>query len=423
MAGLLQELAWRGLLQDQTPGLAARLSQGPITGYVGFDPTATSLQVGNLVPVMLLAHLQRAGGKPIVVVGGGTGMIGDPSGKRSERPLLDPAAVNANAARQRTQLERFLRFGAGPGDAEMVNNAEWLRGLNLIAFLRDVGKHFTLSYMLQKESVRGRMEAGISYTEYSYMLLQAYDFLHLYQTRHCELQLGGSDQWGNITAGIELVRRTAGGDAHGIAAPLLTTTSGSKFGKTAGGAVWLDPEMTSPYQFYQFWLNAEDANVERYLKFFTIKTAQEIAHLMRAHGEHPGERTPHHALARDLTERVHGAAAAERVVEASRVIFGELEAAAAPAAVWETLRAELPGAPLAPGSGPETPIVDVLGSTPLVKSKCEARRLIQQGGLYVNGQRVSSPTAPLGAPLAGGYYWERSGKKAQYVLYPPLTGR
>jgi tyrosyl-tRNA synthetase len=423
MGGLLPELAWRGLLQDQTPGLAERLALGPITGYVGFDPTARSLQVGNLVPVMLLAHLQRAGGKPIVVVGGGTGMIGDPSGKRDERPLLDAAEVDANAARQRTQLERFLRFGAGAADAEMVNNADWLRGLNLIAFLRDVGKHFTLSYMLQKESVKGRMEGGISYTEFSYMLLQAYDFLHLYQARHCELQLGGSDQWGNITAGIELIRRTAGGEAHGIAAPLLTTASGAKFGKTAGGAVWLDPELTSPYQFYQFWLNADDANVERYLKVFTFQTTDEIAALMGAHDQRAGERAPHRALARDMTERVHGTAAAERVVQASRVIFGELEAAAAPAAVWETLRAELPGATLAPGSGAETPIVDVLGSTDLVKSKGEARRLIQQGGLYVNGQRVPSPAAPLGAPLAGGYYWVRSGKKVQYLLYPPLTGR
>ena len=423
MAGLLPELAWRGLLQEQTPGLAERLARGPITGYVGFDPTARSLQVGNLVPVMLLAHLQRAGGKPIVVVGGGTGMIGDPSGKRDERPLLETAEVDANAARQRAQLERFLQFGSGPGDAEMVNNADWLRDLNLIAFLRDVGKHFTLSYMLQKESVKARMEAGISYTEFSYMLLQAYDFLHLYQGRRCELQLGGSDQWGNITAGIELIRRTAGGDAHGIAAPLLTTASGSKFGKTAGGAVWLDPELTSPYQFYQFWLNADDASAEGYLKAFTFKGADEIAGLMRAHRDDASGRTPHHALARDMTERVHGAEAAERVIQASHVIFGKLEPAAAPAAVWEMLRGELPGAPLPPGAGPATPIVELLGSTDLVTSKGEARRLIQQGGLYVNGQRVPSATSPIGTPLAGGYYWVRSGKKVQYLLYPPLTGR
>jgi tyrosyl-tRNA synthetase len=265
MEPLLAELTWRGLVENLTPGLKERLAQGPITGYVGFDPTAPSLQIGNLVPVVLLAHLQRAGGKPIVVIGAGTGMIGDPSGKRSERPLLEESAIQENADRQRRQLERFLDFTSGPQRAEVVNNADWLTQLNLVSFLRDIGKHFTLSYMLQKESVKSRLEEGISYTEFSYMMLQAYDFLQLYRHNGCELQLGGSDQWGNITAGRELIRRVEGGEAHGLTAPLLTASGGSKFGKTEEGSVWLDPEMTSPYRFHQFWVNVDDRDVMSYL--------------------------------------------------------------------------------------------------------------------------------------------------------------
>jgi len=420
-SALLAELSWRGLLYQHTDGLEAALAAGRLAAYCGFDPTAASLHVGSLVPVMGLVHLQRAGHVPIALVGGGTGMIGDPSGKRDERPLLDTGEVDANAARQRTQLERFLRFGAGPSDAETVNNADWLRGLNLIAFLRDIGKHFTLSYMLQKESVKGRMEGGISYTEFSYMLLQAYDFLHLYQTRRCELQLGGSDQWGNITAGIELVRRTAGGDAHGLAAPLLTTASGSKFGKTAGGAVWLDPELTSPYQFYQFWLNADDANVERYLKVFTFKTADEIADLMQAQARDPGARAPHRALAAGMTERVHGTGATERAVEAARLIFGEADPRTASRDVWAVLRSELPARPLPAAFSAEASVVDVLGAAGLVKSKSEARRLIQQRGLSWNGEPVQSADTKAGPPLAGGHYWVTVGKKTHAILYPPAS--
>src|SRR3989338_6507244 len=249
MTDLLAELSWRGLIQDTTPGLPARLAKGPITAYVGFDPTAPSLQVGNLVPIMLLAHLQRAGGKPIVVVGGGTGMIGDPSGKSEERPLLTEDQVQQHVANQRQQLRQFLHFGSGPTGAELVNNAEWLSALELLPFLRDVGKHFTISHMLQKESVKQRLDSGISYTEFSYMLLQAYDFLELFRRHECELQLGGSDQWGNITAGIELIRRVEGAEAHGLSAPLVTTSAGTKFGKTEGRAVWLDPSLTAPVQF------------------------------------------------------------------------------------------------------------------------------------------------------------------------------
>ncbi len=421
MRDLLGELRWRGLLQDHTPGLEERLSKGPITGYVGFDPTAPSLQVGNLVPIMLLAHLQRAGGKPIVVLGGGTGLIGDPSGKREERPLLDPRQVEENAARQKTQLESFLDFSPGPFQAEVLNNAEWLARLDLVGFLRDVGKHFTVSYMLQKESVKTRLDSGISFTEFSYMLLQAYDFLHLYRTRGCELQMGGSDQWGNITAGIELIRRLEGAQAHGVAAPLLTSASGAKFGKTEAGNLWLDPGLTSPYKLYQFWINADDREVESYLKAFTYLSREEIEALMAEHAGRPEARVPHRELAREVTARVHGAEAAQRVEQASRVVFGDLEPRSASAETWRTLAAELPTTPLPATAGPETTVVELVTSAGVIRSKSEARRLIQQGGLYLNGERVVSPDSTAGEPLDGGFYWIRSGKKNQFLLVPRST--
>src|SRR5262245_50055911 len=270
MADLLAELKWRGLVQDATPGLPERLAKGPITAYIGFDPTAPSLQVGNLVPTMLLAHLQRSGGRAIVLMGGGTGMIGDPSGKSEERPLLETVTLDTNVETQMRQFRHLL-----PG-VEIVNNATWLRPLNLVEFLRDIGKHFTISVMLQKESVKARMQQGISFTEFSYMLIQAYDFWHLFKANNCEMQMGGSDQWGNITAGIELIRRRDGKDAHGLSAPLLTTSTGSKFGKTEGRAVWLDPARTPTHEFYNFWVNADDRDVEKYLKMFTFRTRDDI---------------------------------------------------------------------------------------------------------------------------------------------------
>src|SRR5438132_8224575 len=270
-ANLLQELEWRGFVQQATPGLAAHFAKGPVTAYCGFDPTAPSLQLGNLMPLMLLANLQRGGHRPIVLRGGGTGLIGAPSGKAGERPLLSKEQIRENLQHQRDQMARFLEFGAGPTAALLLDNAKWLSSQGLIDFLRDVGKHFSVNVMLQKESVKARLEAGISYTEFSYMLLQAYDFLHLYRKEQCTIQVGGSDQWGNITAGIDLIRRVESGDAHGLVAPLFTTASGAKFGKTEAGTIWLDPALTSPYKFYQFWLNTDDRDVERYLKFFSLK--------------------------------------------------------------------------------------------------------------------------------------------------------
>jgi tyrosyl-tRNA synthetase len=415
LESLLDELTWRGLVENQTPGFKERLAEGPITGYVGFDPTASSLQIGNLVPVMLLAHLQRAGGKPLVVIGGGTGLIGDPSGRRSERPLHDEDTVRENAARQRAQLERFLDFSAGPSGAEVVDNAEWLTSLGLVSFLRDVGKHFTLSYMLQKESVKSRLEEGISYTEFSYMLLQAYDFLQLYREHGCELQLGGSDQWGNITAGRELVRKVAESEVHGLTAPLLTTSTGGKFGKTEEGGVWLDAAMTSPYRFYQFWVNVDDRDVLPYLRSLTFISRDEIGDLMERHSGRPEQRIPHKALAGDVTTRVHGERAAEGAQSASRVMFGELDPREAGAATWETLAAELPSGDVRLSG--EVSAVDLLAQSGLCKSKSEARRLLGQGGVSLNRQPLAAD-ASVGPDqvLEGGYLWLRRGKKADYIF-------
>jgi tyrosyl-tRNA synthetase len=419
MEQFLDELAWRGLLYDETPKLRERLSQRTITGYAGFDPTAPSLQIGNLVAVMLLAHLQRAGGKPIVIVGGGTGLIGDPSGRSKERPLLSEDVIAENTRRQRDQLARFLRFDESPTGAEIVDNVEWLGSLELITFLRDVGKHFTLSYMLQKESVKGRVADGISFTEFSYMLLQAYDFRHLYRTAGCELQVGGSDQWGNITAGIELIRRMDGGDAHGVCAPLLTTANGNKFGKSEKGSVWLAPEQTSPYEFYQFWINSDDRDVETYLKFFTFKSQEEIAGIMEQHSANREQRVPQGAVARDLTARVHGQELADSAAEASITMFGEGNPADAKAATWRMLAAELPHRPVPDGFGPDSLVLDLIAGSDVVKSKGEARRQIQQGGIYLNGHQISDVGSTVGPPLDGGYYWLRRGKKTNFIFEPP----
>jgi tyrosyl-tRNA synthetase len=414
---LIDELAWRGLLQDQTPGLAKRLARGPIAGYAGFDPTASSLQVGNLVPVMLLAHLQRAGGRPVIVVGGGTGMIGDPSGRSTERPLLSPEDVAANVGRQRAQLARFLDFSGSTG-AVVVDNRDWLGHAALLDFLRDVGKHFTISYMLQKESVRSRLDAGISYTEFSYMLLQAYDFLELYRRHDCELQVGGSDQWGNITAGIELIRRMAGAETHGLVAPMVTTAAGVKFGKSEGNAIWLDPSLTSAYQFFQYWINTDDRDVDRYLRMFTFRPQAEITALLADHARDPSARTPQRALAADVTGLVHGSRAAASAAEASRILFGDLEPQQAHAETWRLLAAELPSSVLPAVITADTPVLELVANSTLVKSRSDARRQLAQGGVAVNGQRVTESSS-TGAPLAGGYYLVSRGKRSSFLFTPP----
>ncbi len=417
MPTLLQELEPRGFIHDVTPGLAERLAQGPITGYVGFDPTADSLHVGNLVPVMGLAWLQRCGGTPIIVVGGGTGMVGDPSGKRAERPVLSVEQIDHNVARIRAQLERFLRFD-GPNAARTRDNAEWLRPLRLMEFLRDAGKHFTINYMLSKESVKARMETGMSFTEFTYMLVQAYDFWHLWRAERCELQMGGSDQWGNITAGAELIGRREGGTAHALVFPLLTTASGAKFGKSEEGNVWLDPARTSPYRFYQFWLNTDDRDVERCLKFFTFFPLEEIAALVAEQARDPGKRPAQRRLALEMTSRIHGPEVAQGVVEASRLLFGGTDLAAAGPRVFEILAGEIPSTRIARDELGKLTAAEALVKAGLASSKGDARRGVQGRGFSLNGAVLETPERAIGAGdlLAGGYALLQKGRRNYALL-------
>ena len=409
---LLEELRWRGLLYQHTEGVAALLQGGVASGYVGFDPTAASLHVGHLVPIMALVHLQRSGHRPIALVGGGTGLIGDPSGKASERTLLSVEQVDANVRGIRAQLGRFLDFAVAGGNgtgAILADNSEWLRSLRTIEFMRDVGKHFTVNYMLQKESVKARLESGISFTEFGYMLLQAYDFLELHRRYGAMLQLGGSDQWGNITAGIELIRRTEGAEAQGATLPLVTTASGAKFGKTEAGAVWLDPTLTSPYKFYQFWLNVDDRDAGRYLRFFTLLGREEIEALDQATAERPELREAQQALARDMTERLHGADALRAAVEVSGFLFGNLQPSELSDAALTVLSAEAPFTEVSEADvrdGQGFDVLKLLVATGLAPSNGAARRLLEQGGVSVNKRRLGSQERyldPTSVLLSGGY--------------------
>jgi tyrosyl-tRNA synthetase len=393
MTDVLDLLTARGFVQDATPGLAARLRQGPITAYVGFDPTAESLHIGSLVPVMGMAWLQRLGHVPIALVGGGTAMVGDPSGKRTERPIMSLEQIDRNTQGIMRQLQRFLSF-EGANGALLRNNADWLRGIHLMEFLRDTGKHFTLSLMLGKESVASRMEEGISFTEFSYMLIQAYDFWHLFKTEGCELQMGGSDQWGNITAGTHLVGKREGREVHGLVFPLLSTAAGAKFGKSEGENVWLDPERTSPYRFYQFWLNTDDRDVERYLKLFTFLRLDRIAAIVAEHGSDPGRREAQRTLAREVTAAVHGSEAAESAIQTSLALFsGSADDGALPAEALADMperrvsRAELPTG---------LPVVEVLVASGLASSKADARRGIQGKGFYLNGRPIEDVELRIG---------------------------
>ena len=393
MDELLKTLTARGLLQDATSGLDQRLRQGPITAYVGFDPTADSLHVGNLVPVMGAAWLQRFGHTPIILIGGGTGMVGDPSGKRDERPVLPLEQIDRNAAAIQQQLSRFLDFHSRNA-ARLRNNADWLRRLALMEFLRDTGKHLTLGFMLQKESVRSRLEGGISYTEFSYMVIQAYDFWHLFRTEGAELQVGGSDQWGNITAGIELIGKRERRQAYGLVFPLVTSASGTKFGKSEAGNVWLDPARTSPYHFYQFWINIDDRDVERYLKLFTFLSLEEIGSAMSEHARDPGKRIAQRRLAEDVTTRVHGEAAANEAIQASQAIFARGESSGGafssggPGLLLPERRVSRSGLKV-------LSIVDLLVASGLATSKADARRGIQGGGFYLNDQPIHATDLQL----------------------------
>jgi len=405
-SAVLEELGWRGLVHQHTEGLPAALAKQSVSAYCGFDPTASSMHVGSLIPVMGLMHLQRAGHRPFVVVGGGTGLIGDPSGKTAERQLHTTETVEENTRALRKQLEHFLDF-TGSNAAQMRNNADWLVPLRAVDFMRDVGKHFTVNYMLAKESVQARIESGISYTEFSYMLLQAYDYRELFLRDGVTLQVGGSDQWGNITTGMELIRRTEGGEAHALTFPLVTNASGSKFGKTESGNVWLDPARTSPYQFYQFWINVDDRDVGRYLRYFTLLSREEIESLEREVAEHPEARSAQQALATEVTTRVHGGEAASIAEDVSKLVFGRGDPASLSPAGLTALSQEVPFVEVSR----DTSVIDALVALKLAASKSAARRLIEQGGVAVNGKRVASAIDPMGEPLAGGYYLIKKGAR------------
>jgi tyrosyl-tRNA synthetase len=402
--------------------LARMLATERVPFYIGFDPTSTSLHVGSLVQIVTMARLQRAGHKPYALVGGATGMVGDPSGKSEERNLLDRDTLESNVAAIRDQLARFLDFGDGPSGAVMVNNHDWFAPIGYLDFLRDVGKHITVNYMMAKESVRARLEdrdQGISYTEFSYMLLQAYDFVALARDRGCKLQVGGSDQWGNITAGIELYRKLEGGTLYGLTTKLLLDASGQKMGKTAAGTrVWLDPAQTSPYAFYQYWLNTEDADVARLLRIFSPRSLEEIAALEAAHAVAPQERRAQRALAEDATALVHGTVAAGRAERASEVMFGgSLEALTD--ADLEPLLADVPSTTLPKDElARGIDLVDLLTRTGLAASKGAARRLLSGGGVYLNNLRVADPASAvdLGHLATETMLILRSGKKSYHLV-------
>jgi tyrosyl-tRNA synthetase len=398
---VFDEFEWRGLVYDATPGLRELLDREKLTAYIGFDPTAASLHVGSLLPILGLARLQRFGHSPIAIEGGGTGMIGDPSGKTQERQLLSKEKIEENLQGIKAQLARFLDFEAKENPARIVNNADWLAVIPMVDFLRDVGKHFTVNAMLAKESVKRRLESedGISFTELSYMLLQAYDFLVLDDRYGCRLQMGGSDQWGNILAGADLIRRLRGEGtselgvqkklAHGLVFPLVTTSSGVKFGKTEAGAVWLDPALTSPFRFFQFWINTDDRDVVQYLKSFTWLSRQEIAELEEKVRAAPQEREAQKRLAREVTGMVHGEDALAKAERATAVLFGAEVSALEPREVSDIFAdvpsTEIPKARLQEG----LPLVDLLVEAGLAPSKGEARRAIQGGGIYLNNLRVA----------------------------------
>jgi tyrosyl-tRNA synthetase len=416
---LLEELRWRGMLHQHTEGLSDALSRGMVSAYCGFDPTAASLHVGNLVPVMGLVHVQRHGHRPVFLAGGGTGMIGDPSGKANERALLSLDEIANNTARIRAQLERFVDAG-GSNAALVRNNAEWLVPLKAIEFMRDVGKHFTVNYMTQKESVKTRLEGGLSYTEFSYMLLQAYDYLQLYERDGVTLQVGGSDQWGNITAGIELIRRTRSVESHAMTFPLLTTASGTKFGKTEAGAVWLDPERTSPYRFYQFWINTDDRDVGQMLRYFTLLGRERVEELDITARDHPETREAQRALARDVTQRVHGEHALRAAEEVSQLLFGKGDAAALSADALQLLEQEIPSFDLASAELDTQDVLNAVsaGDDALFKSRGEARRALEQGGVYLNGERLGAEREPVTRDrlLHGRYLLVRKGARSYGLI-------
>lgn len=422
MSHFIEELHWRGMIYASTEGAAEHLSGGRRTAYIGFDPTAASLHVGSLLPIMGLVHFQRAGHTPIGLVGGGTGLIGDPSGKTAERQLLTKEQVAANAEGIRRQLEHFLDFEVASNPARMANNLDWLGGLALVDFLRDVGKHFSVNQLMARESVKRRLEneeTGISYTEFSYALLQSYDFLELYRREGCTLQMGGSDQWGNITAGTDLIRRMAGGKAYGLVYPLVTNASGTKFGKTEAGNVWLDAALTSPFRFYQFWINADDADVGRYLRFFSLRSRAEIEGLDESAKAAPQAREAQRALAEEVTRRLHGETGLARARRATEVLFGgDMEGMGADEVA--DVFADVPSStvPRAELEGEGMALVDLLARSGVATSKGDARRAVEGGGIYLNNRRVAdvAHSVRVTDAVEGRFLVLRKGKKSYHLV-------
>ncbi len=424
----IEELTWRGMIHTMMPGTDEQLNKEMTTAYLGIDPTADSLHIGHLCGVMMLRHFQRCGHKPLALVGGATGMIGDPSGKSAERNLLDEKTLRHNQEAIKKQLAKFLDFESdAPNRAEMVNNYDWTKDVTFLDFAREIGKHITVNYMMAKDSVQKRLNGeardGLSFTEFTYQLLQGFDFLHLYQDKNCKLQLGGSDQWGNITTGAELIRRKLGGEVFALTCPLITKADGGKFGKTESGNVWLDPRYTSPYKFYQFWLNVSDADAEKYLKIFTFLSKEEIEELVREHNENPGARPLQKRLAKEVTTMVHSEKDYEAAVEASQILFGNNTGEALKALDEQTLLDIFDGVPRFAISKAELeagiPVLDLLAVKAAVfPSKGEARKMVQGGGVSINKEKLTDPTAVIDAStlLDGKYLHIQKGKKNHFLL-------
>lgn len=420
MKNFVEELRWRGMLHDMVPGTEELLAKGGVSGYIGFDPTADSLGIGNMVQVMTLTHFQRTGNKPVALVGGATGMVGDPSGKSAERNLLDLDRLNHNLECQKKQLEKFLDF-EGENAATIVNNYDWFKEFGFLEFIRDVGKHMSINYMLAKDSVKNRLENGMSFTEFSYQLIQGYDFYHLWKNNDCVLQMGGSDQWGNITTGTELIRRLGGGEAYALTTPLIKKADGTKFGKSEGGNIWLDPARTSPYKFYQFLLNTADADVANYMRVFSVKSREEIEAIEAEHALAPHERAMQKAIAEELTVRVHSSQDFENAVNASDVLFGKSTSEALMSLDEATVLDVFEGVPQATISKDEVEggmdIISLLAEkTGFLASNGEVRRALKENSISINKNKVSEDFKTSSSDLIAGKYLLLQRGKKNYFL-------
>ncbi|MDN5203612.1 tyrosine--tRNA ligase [Fulvivirgaceae bacterium BMA10] len=424
MKDFISELQWRGMIHDMMPGTDELLSNEMVSGYIGFDPTADSLHIGNLVQIMILVHFQHAGHKPIALVGGATGMVGDPSGKSAERNLLSEDILNHNLKCVKAQLEKFLDFNASENAAEVVNNYDWFKDFSFLDFIRDVGKHITVNYMMTKDSVQNRLESGLSFTEFSYQLVQGYDYYWLYAHKDCKLQMGGSDQWGNIVTGTELIRRKAQGKAYAVTSPLIKKADGTKFGKTEDGNVWLDPDKTSPYKFYQYWLNASDEDASNFIRIFTLFSKEEIEALEKEHAEAPNRRILQKALAKDITIRVHSEEEYENAVKASEILFGKSTTDELNTLNEKTLLSVLEGVPQSEISkdayGSVSDVTTLLSEATegiIFSSKGEARRMIKGGGVSINKAKLNQPDQQVEFNLLQDkYLLVQKGKKNYYLI-------